>query len=99
MEERPYKQRGTNGLLIKNEIGHFPEGISEYRGRGLMIGLELRPEHPASATLREDLLVKGQIFTGAAGTQIIRLLPPLCLTEQQAETFIKFFKQCYISHR
>lgn len=98
-EEDLMSNAARMGSLIKNEIGHFSEGISEYRGRGLMIGLELRPEHPASATLREDLLMKGQIFTGAAGTHIIRLLPPLCLTEQEAETFIKFFKQCYISHR
>ncbi|MFA5302025.1 MAG: aminotransferase class III-fold pyridoxal phosphate-dependent enzyme [Bacteroidales bacterium] len=87
------------GSLIKNELGNFSEGILEYRGRGLMTGLELRQEHPASATLREDLLMKGHIFTGAAGSHIIRLLPPLCLTEEQAETFIKFFKQCYTLHQ
>jgi len=87
------------GSLIKDELGHFSEGVLEFRGRGLMIGLELRPEHPASRTLRDDILMKGHIFTGAAGTNIIRLLPPLCLKEEQAETFIKFFKQCYISHQ
>ncbi len=87
------------GSLIKDELGHFSEGVLEFRGRGLMIGLELRQEHPASITLREDLLMKGHIFTGAAGTNIIRLLPPLCLREEQAETFIKIFKQCYTSHQ
>jgi acetylornithine aminotransferase len=87
------------GSLIKDELDHFSEGVLEFRGRGLMIGLKLRAEHPASITLREDLLMKGHIFTGAAGTNIIRLLPPLCLKEEQAETFIKFFKQCYISHQ
>jgi acetylornithine aminotransferase len=87
------------GSLIKDELGHFSEGVLEFRGRGLMIGLELRQEHPASITLREDLLMKGHIFTGAAGTNIIRLLPPLCLRDEQAETFIKIFKQCYTSHQ
>ncbi len=87
------------GSLVKNELGNFSEGIREFRGRGLMIGLELRQDHPASSTLRDDILMKGQIFTGAAGPNIIRLLPPLCLNEEQAETFIKFFKQCYTSHQ
>jgi acetylornithine aminotransferase len=100
MEEENLRGNAVRiGSLIKDELGHFSEGVLEFRGRGLMIGLELRPEHPASRTLRDDILMKGHIFTGAAGTNIIRLLPPLCLKEEQAETFIKFFKQCYISHQ
>ncbi|MBR1838123.1 MAG: aspartate aminotransferase family protein [Bacteroidaceae bacterium] len=55
------------------------EGISNVRGRGLMIGFDV--EEPASQ-VRRRLVLKHHVFTGGAGTHTIRLLP--ALTVQQA---------------
>lgn len=59
--------------------------IAEYRGRGLMIGLEIRPEY---AGLRDRLLFEEHFFTGAAGAQVIRLLPALNITQETASRFV-----------
>ena len=66
------------------------KGVKEVRGRGLMIGIEM--EYPAKE-LRKRLIYDYHVFTGASGTNVIRLLPPLVLTMQQAEDFVKIFKQ------
>lgn len=65
-------------------------GIKEVRGRGLMIGLEF--DFPVKQ-LRESLLYDYHIFTGISGTNVIRLLPPLTLTTEQADDFINALKK------
>lgn len=59
--------------------------ISELRGKGLMIGMEIKPEFDG---LRNRLLFEKHIFTGGAGKSVIRLLPPLCITKEIADHFI-----------
>jgi len=55
------------------------------RGQGLMIGLEF----PVPVKeIRMNLLNGHHIFTGFSGTNIIRLLPPLCLTQQESQRFL-----------
>lgn len=81
--------------LIENafEIGNYllqklkaiPD-IKEVRGRGLMIGIEM--EHPIRE-LRENLLFEQKVFTGASGTHIIRLLPPLTISKKEADLFLE----------
>lgn len=65
-------------------------GIKEVRGRGLMIGLEF--DYPVKE-LRLRLLKEQHVFTGASGTSVLRLLPPLVLTMEQADEFIKRLKK------
>ena len=77
------------GAYLLSELQGLP-GIKEVRGRGLMIGLEL--EFPAKE-LRRRLIFDEHVFTGAAGTNIVRLLPPLSLTMEEAETFLTRFKR------
>ena len=55
--------------------------IREVRGRGLMIGVEF--DHPIRQ-LRQELVHHAHIFTGAASTNILRLLPPLTLSREEA---------------
>lgn len=50
-----------------------------------MIGLEF--DYPVKE-LRNKLLFKQHVFTGASGTNVIRLLPPLTLSKEQADSFI-----------
>ena len=64
--------------------------LKEYRGRGLMIGLEVKPEYKG---LRDRLLFEKHIFTGAAGADVIRLLPALNLPEEGAEKFMEAWKE------
>ena len=64
------------------------DGIKEVRGRGLMIGIEF--DHPIK-DIRRRLLFEERIFTGVSGTSVIRLLPPLVLTLEQAACFIEKF--------
>ena len=64
--------------------------IKEYRGRGLMIGLELKDEFIG---LRDRLLFERHFFTGAAGASVIRLLPSLTVTQECAESFVKAWKE------
>jgi len=64
--------------------------IKEVRGMGLMIGMEF--EKPVKE-IRNKLLFEKKIFTGASGTNTIRLLPPLCLSKQDANLFLTNFKE------
>ena len=50
-----------------------------------MIGLEF--DQPVKE-LRNRLLFEQHVFTGASGTHVIRLLPPLSLSQAQADCFI-----------
>ena len=64
-------------------------GIKEVRGRGLMIGIEF---NEPIKELRQRLLYDAHVFTGASGTHVLRLLPPLCLRQGEAQTFIDRLK-------
>lgn len=66
--------------------------IKEVRGRGLMIGIEF--EEPIKEIRNQRLLMEQHVFTGVAGTNTIRLLPPLCLSMAEAQDFIERFKKC-----
>jgi acetylornithine/N-succinyldiaminopimelate aminotransferase len=77
------------GNYLMDELQKFDE-ITELRGRGLMIGIEL-PEQLAH--VRKDLLWKHQIFTGEAKPNVIRLLPALNLSQQHADRFLEAFEK------
>ena len=64
--------------------------IIDVRGRGLMIGIDLDIPHK---DVRQPLIYQEHCFTGCAGTTILRLLPPLCLTKQDADDFINRLKK------
>ena len=64
--------------------------IRDFRGRGLMIGLELKPEFIG---LRDRLLFEKHFFTGAAGASVIRLLPSLTISPETAESFVAAWKE------
>ena len=82
-----------NAAKVGDYLMHNLQGkkaIKQLRGRGLMIGIEL---NPGFETLRDRLLFEKHIFTGGAGANVIRLLPPLCLSEEQAAKFIESFNE------
>lgn len=88
-----------NEHLIENaaKIGEYfrkelegDKAIKEYRGKGLMIGLELKDEYVG---LRNKLLFERHFFTGAAGAQVIRLLPSLTVSQETAASFVKAWRE------
>ena len=66
------------------------KAVKEYRGKGLMIGLELNEDYIG---LRDRLLFEKHFFTGAAGANVIRLLPSLTVSMETAESFVNAWKE------
>lgn len=62
--------------------------VTEVRGRGLMLGIELDVPYK---DFRNRLVHEQHCFTGCAGTTTLRLLPPLCLTRSEADDFMERF--------
>jgi acetylornithine aminotransferase len=89
MEENLMENAAKIGDFLMKELSSFPQ-IKELRGKGLMTGIEM----PGSVSeIRRKLLFDYKIFTGASSTNIIRLLPPLCINEHEAQYFIEAFKK------
>ena len=77
------------GEYFRQELS-TDKAVKEYRGKGLMIGLELNDEYIG---LRNKLLFEKHFFTGAAGAGVIRLLPSLTVSQETAESFVKAWKE------
>ncbi|NQX41807.1 acetylornithine aminotransferase [Pedobacter steynii] len=87
-QDQLMKNAAEIGTYLITELKKI-EGVTEVRGRGLMIGIEL-PE--SLSNVKKDLLFKHHIFTGEAKPNVIRLLPALNLTKDQADQFLNQFK-------
>jgi len=73
------------GDYLITELKKLPK-ITEVRGRGLMIGIELPVE---LNEVKKNLLYKHHIFTGEAKPNVIRLLPSLAITKVEADIFLE----------
>jgi acetylornithine aminotransferase len=89
IEENLMENAEKVGDFLMKELSTFPQ-IKELRGKGLMTGIEM-PEPVFE--MRRKLLFDYKIFTGASSTNIIRILPPLCITEHEAQYFLDAFKK------
>ena len=75
----------ATGNYLKEKLSGFKE-IKQVKGMGLMLGLEFN--FPISP-LRSLLVQQYKVFTGSSGNEnVMRLLPPLSLTIEQADQFI-----------
>lgn len=83
-EENLIENAAKVGAHLMEELKSF-KGIKELRGLGLMIGIEF--EEPIKE-IRSKLLFEQKVFTGVSGTNVIRLLPPLCLSMAEADEFL-----------
>lgn len=64
-------------------------GITDIRGRGLMIGIDLTVPQ---ADFRKVLREKHHIMTGLTGKYTLRLLPPLVIGDKEVERFAEAFR-------
>ncbi len=88
-QEQLIENAATVGTYLIEELKKFAQ-IKEVRGEGLMIGMEF--ETPIKE-LRTKLLKEQKVFTGVSGTNVIRLLPPLCLNMEEATEFLNRLKK------
>ncbi len=100
VKEKLTENAGTIGKYLTNELNKVAEACTkangkspfkEIRGIGLMIGIEMDPQYQ---DLRNQLLFNENIFTGGAGKNVIRLLPPLCISKEEIDLFIAALKRC-----
>ena len=88
--EKLIENAKETGDYLVQELKKIPE-IEEVRGRGLMIGFEVKGW--SGSDLRKKLLFDHHIFTGGAGERTVRLLPALTLTKTQVDSFIESLKK------
>ena len=88
-DERLVDNAREVGEYLKARIPESPL-IKEVRGRGLMLGIEF---NCPVAEIRRKLLFEKHIFTGVAGSNMVRLLAPLVLSKADADRFITAFKE------
>ena len=84
-----------NSLVLKQRLAELKDRhssvIAEVRGEGLLIGLRMVP--PASEMV--DELRADKMITVAAGDNVVRLLPPLIIGENEiAEAFARIDRAC-----
>ncbi|MBO4657258.1 MAG: aspartate aminotransferase family protein [Bacteroidales bacterium] len=86
-EERLVENAAAVGQYLMDGL-KGNKAIKELRGKGLMIGIELKEDW---LDLRDRLLFEKHIFTGGAGKNVIRLLPPLMISRADADAFLEAF--------
>jgi predicted acetylornithine/succinylornithine family transaminase len=77
------------GKELQKVKQNYPDIISEIRGIGLMRGVLLKIE----AALLVEKLVSKRVITNAASGKVLRLLPPLIITENEVDEFISALNQ------
>lgn len=65
--------------MINQDLGIF----SEVRGRGLLIGAELKPPHAGNANAISEVARKHGVLVLVAGPNVLRFVPPLTITEDE----------------
>lgn len=69
----------------------YPDVVEEIRGKGLLIGMKLKK--PA-LDVRKNALSKG-LLAGSAGDNVLRMAPPLIITEDEVRKAVKILSECF----
>ena len=75
-----------NHILMMNMLGDINKELdmfSELRGRGLMLGAELKSTYKGQANAMADLARKEGVLVLIAGPDVLRFLPPLNITKKE----------------
>lgn len=92
-EENLIENAIREGEYLINSLRDCP-AIKEVRGRGLMIGFDIKEGYES---LRNRLLFEKHIFTGAAGANTIRLLPPMIINRAESDHFLRSLNELTIN--
>jgi acetylornithine/N-succinyldiaminopimelate aminotransferase len=74
------------GAMLKAELAMINDAVgmfSDIRGRGLMVGAELKPPHAGNANALADVARKHGVLVLVAGPNVLRFVPPLTITEEE----------------
>jgi acetylornithine aminotransferase len=88
-DEHLIENAAVQGDYLMQHLTGNP-AVKQLRGRGLMIGIEVKE---GCENLRDRLLFEKHIFTGGAGANVIRLLPPLCISKKEIDSFLNSFNE------
>lgn len=89
-EESLLENAKKTGALLAEELKTIPQ-VKNIKGRGLMLGVEF--DFPIKE-LRSKLLFEDHIFTGSASNpNLLRILPPLCITIDDFKPFMEALKK------
>ena len=90
IEKRSLNEKALElGEFLKNELLNI-EGVSEVRGRGLLLGIGL--EKPWAKEIANYLLARG-VLVNSPNENTIRIAPPLIITKKEASKFVKVFSE------
>lgn len=94
-EEHLVENSAKVGAYFKNQLcglaKEYPEQLYEVRGLGLMLGLETKPE---VAGRLQRLLFEKHYLVGNVGGKVLRILPPLILTNSDVDKFVQVLREC-----
>jgi acetylornithine aminotransferase len=86
IEEEGLMENARNmGAYLREALADLPL-VQEIRGRGLMVGLAFEG---SIAPLRQWLLQEARIFTGSSSPNVLRILPPLNITQAELDYFVE----------
>ena len=75
---------------LRESLAAVP-GVAGVQGRGLLLGIEF--VEPVAAKVNKALLERRIITGTSSDPKVLRLLPPLCLTQEEAGLFVEALKE------
>lgn len=84
-----------SGMLAMIEKNRLP--ISEVRGRGLMLGLEFEGPAGISVTFKNECFKRGLSLPTTGKFEAVRLIPPLTLSESEANDALKIMEEAGVA--
>ena len=90
IEKQQLNERALElGEYLKSKLVKV-EGVSEVRGRGLLLGIAL--DKPWAKEIANFLLAKG-VLVNAPNENTIRIAPALIITKKECDKFVKIFAE------
>ena len=86
------------GNYFKNKLidlqKKYPEQISEVRGEGLILGVQLSNPKKSGVEIVNECMKRGAIINCTVGT-VLRFIPPLIITNEQVDEVVKILDEVF----
>ncbi len=89
------------GEVVKAELAAINKELDmfvEIRGRGLMVGAELKAPYAGNSNAISDVARKHGVLVLVAGPNVLRFVPPLTITEKELMAGISRLKSALTEH-